>query len=188
MGGNSINIREIYMKITAELNYLRMAPRKVRLAADAIRGKRVPEAERALRFLTRRAAGPLAKLLASAVANAKHNFQLPEEGLYIKNILVNQGPTLKRFMPRAFGRAAPVRKRSSHVSLILDTRSPVPAKPRKNLKKEEPLIRDLTREDIREEFAERPKEEKEMLKTERPKQARGKTTDFVRRVFKRKVI
>lgn len=173
------------MEVKAHLNYLRMSPRKVRLVANLIKGLDTKRAELELQYVGRRSAEPLLKLLRSAVANAKHNFQLPEEGLYIKSILVNQGPTLKRFMPRAFGRAAPVRKRSSHVSLVLDTRSPVLTKQRKNLKKEEPLIRDLIREDIKEEFADEQSKGGRETPKEKPK---IRTPDFVRRVFKRKVI
>lgn len=173
------------MEVKAHLNYLRMSPRKVRLAANLIKGMDTKRAELELQYLGRRSAQPLLKLLRSAVANARHNFQLPEEGLYVKSILVNQGPTLKRFMPRAFGRAAPVRKRTSHISLILDSRSPAAAKPRKAAPKEEPLVRDVTREDLKEEFADdQSKGERETPK-EKPK---IRTPDFVRRVFKRKVI
>ena len=97
-----------------------MAPRKMRLAADLLRGKKINEAERQLKFLDKKAAAPLLKLLKSAVANAKNNFKIKdEEKLYIKNITVNMAPTLKRYMPRAFGRTAPIRKRASHINIIL---------------------------------------------------------------------
>ncbi len=173
------------MEITAQLNYLRMSPRKVRLLANLIKGMEIKRAELELQYAGKRSAEPLLKLLRSAVANAKHNFQLAEEGLYIKNILVNQGPILKRSMPRAFGRAAPIRKRTSHVYLVLDTRAPVKIKPRKLSKKEEPLVREVTREDIKEEFADdQAKAEREIPKA-KPK---SRTPDFVKRVFKRKVI
>lgn len=109
------------MKITAELNYLRIAPRKVRLVARAIRGKSVPDAERALKFLVRRAASPLEKLLRAALANAKQNFQVSDpELLVVSDVTVNQGPMLKRSRPRARGRAFPIHKHTSHVRLVLE--------------------------------------------------------------------
>lgn len=112
-------------RIRAELNHLRIAPRKVRLIADLIRGKRVLEAERVLRFAGRHAAEPLAKLLHSAVANARHNFQIVDSAsLTIAEIRVDGGPVLKRTEPRAFGRASQIRKRTSHVTLILTSSAP----------------------------------------------------------------
>ena len=106
-------------EITAKLRYLRMAPRKVRVVANSIRGKSVREAETMLRFTPRRAQTPIRKLLLSAIANAKHNFQIQPETLVIKSIRVDQGPVLKRRLPRARGMATPIRKKSSHIVLIL---------------------------------------------------------------------
>lgn len=106
--------------IKAHLKYLRIAPRKVRLVADAIRGREVNEAERILKFLPKRASRPLVKLLTSALADAKHNFHIGKSSLYIKSIRVDAGPMLKRYMARARGRASIIRKRTSHVSMILD--------------------------------------------------------------------
>ena len=107
------------MKITAKLNHLRIAPRKVRLVADIIRGRDVKEAEIQLKFLARRAAEPLLKLLNSAVASAKHDFQIEEENLYVLKTMVDEGPTLKRSHPMSRGRAYPIMKRSSHITIIL---------------------------------------------------------------------
>lgn len=106
-------------EITAKLRYLRASPRKVRLVADAIRGKTVEEADTQLRFLYKGAAQPIRKMLASSVANAKHNFKIERKSLLIFSIRVDEGPTLKRWRARAFGRAAPIRKRTSHVTLVL---------------------------------------------------------------------
>ena len=108
------------MKATARLSYLRMAPRKIRLVADVLRGKRANEAQVLLRFIGRRAAEPMLKLLHSAIASAKKNFQLEESNLYISKITVDEGPKLKRFRPRARGRAYPIQKKTSHITLILD--------------------------------------------------------------------
>jgi len=96
-----------------------MSPRKVRLVVDAVRGMSVTAAETKLTFLPKLAAYPVRKLLLSAIANAEHNFQLKKEDLSIKTIVADGGPTLKRSRPRAFGRAAPIRKRTTHITLVL---------------------------------------------------------------------
>lgn len=108
------------MKVKAHLKNLRISPRKVRLVADLIRGLEVSEAKAQLSFLIKRSSLPLLKLLNSAIANAKHNFKLDENNLYIAEIFVNEGPTLKRIMPRAMGRAFQIRKRTSHVTIVLE--------------------------------------------------------------------
>lgn len=107
------------MEIKANLKYLHIAPRKTRTVADMIKGKSAVEAEAVLKFLRKRASIPVLKLLKSAVANAKHNFNIERENLRIKSIRVDQGPVMKRFMPRARGMAAPIKRRQSHVAIIL---------------------------------------------------------------------
>ena len=108
------------MPVTAKLKYLRIAPRKVRLVADLIRGKRIEEARNILNFTIKKAAPPLLKLLRSATANAKNNFQLDESNLYIAKILVDEGPKYKRWRARARGRAEEIQKKTSHVTVVLD--------------------------------------------------------------------
>lgn len=104
----------------AQLNNYRQSPRKMRLVADAVKGKTVAEARAALAFMPKAAASPLLKLLLSAVANAKANGEVAEEaGLRIKDFRVDGGATQKRFMPRARGSAYRIRKRTSKVTLIL---------------------------------------------------------------------
>lgn len=102
----------------AELNNYRQSPRKVRLVADAVRGKKIEEAITNLSFLPKRSALPLQKLLASALANAK-NLSLPLENLIIKEITVDTGATLYRRRPRSRGMANPIRKRTSHITVVL---------------------------------------------------------------------
>jgi len=108
------------MPTTAKLRYLRIAPRKVRLVADLIRGKSVEEAQIILNFTQKRAASPILKLLKQATTNAKNNFQLKEENLFISKILVNEGPKLKRVFPRARGSADTIQKKASHIILVLE--------------------------------------------------------------------
>jgi large subunit ribosomal protein L22 len=104
---------EAYLK-----NY-RQSPRKVRLLADLVRGKSVERALSELSFMPKRAAGPLKKLIESAVANAEHNFNAKKEDLIVKEITVDSGVTLKRWRPRAFGRASSIHKHTSNVFVRL---------------------------------------------------------------------
>ena len=105
---------------TAKLNNLRMAPRKVRLLVDLIRGMDVTSALIQLKFSKKAAAEPMFKLLQSAIANAKHNAQLDDATLVVSTAYVDEGPTLHRWKPRAFGRASRINKRTSHVTLIVE--------------------------------------------------------------------
>jgi large subunit ribosomal protein L22 len=103
----------------AHANYVRIAPRKAQLVVDLIRGKSVGEAIAILRHTPKAASPIVEKLLNSAVANAEHNYQMNVERLYISQAYVNQGPTLKRYRPRAQGRAFPIKKRTSHITLVV---------------------------------------------------------------------
>jgi len=105
--------------VTATAKYVRSSARKARLVCDHIRGKSVPEARAILAFAPRGVARDWSKLLESAVANAEHNHELIGEELWIKEIHADVGPTLKRFRPRAQGRATPINKRTSHLSIAL---------------------------------------------------------------------
>lgn len=109
--------------VMAHLRFLRMSPRKVRLVASAVQRMPAVTAIDYLKVMPKAAARPVSKLIASAVANAGHNFQIAKEDLVIQQVLVNQGPTLKRFRPRAFGRAGAIRKRSCHLSVTLMERA-----------------------------------------------------------------
>lgn len=111
------------MDVHAFLRSLRISPRKVRLVIDAVRGKSVKDADIRLSLMNKGAALPVLKLLRSAIANAEHNFKLASESLYIKSITADGGPTLKRSRPRAFGRSAPIRKRTTHLSIVLGDRA-----------------------------------------------------------------
>lgn len=103
----------------AQLKSLRMSPRKVRLVVDLIRGLEVDKALAQLAFSKKDAARPVKKLLESAIANAVHNKSMKREGLMIEGGFVDEGRAIKRWQPRAFGRANPLRKRSAHITLIL---------------------------------------------------------------------
>ena len=164
------------MPVTAKLRYLRIAPRKVRLVADLIRGKPVEEAQTILNFLTKKAAGPMLKLLRQAAANARNNFQLDESNLYISKILVDEGPKYKRWIARARGRADEIQKKTSHLTIILDeiVKKPKKVKKAKKVKKVE-------------EVEKVPKIEKPKFRPEveipKPKIEKG-----IRRIFRRKAF
>ncbi|WP_449538482.1 50S ribosomal protein L22 [Ferdinandcohnia sp. Marseille-Q9671] len=107
------------MQAKAVARTVRIAPRKVRLVADLIRGKQVGEAIAILR-LTPKAASPVVeKVLNSAIANAEHNYEMDANNLVITEAYVNEGPTLKRFRPRAMGRASQINKRTSHITIVV---------------------------------------------------------------------
>jgi large subunit ribosomal protein L22 len=108
------------MEVKAKLRFVRMGPRKARLVADLIRGKGSEEALNILRFTKKAAAKVVGKLLKSAIANATQNKAIDVDRLYVKQITVDQGPMMKRFMPRALGRATMIRKKTSHIQIVLD--------------------------------------------------------------------
>ena len=107
------------MKVKVRLSNLRTAPRKTRLVIDLVRGKKAVEAQTILSFTVNKTARPLLKLLNSAIATAKHDLQLDESNLFISEIFASEGPKLKRWHPMSRGRAFPIIKRSSHITLVL---------------------------------------------------------------------
>ena len=118
------------MEIKAIARHIRMSPRKVRLVIDLIRGMDVFRAQTQLKFMKKSASEPVLKLLNSAIANAQHNFQVDASSLVIKTITADGGPVLRRWMPRAFGKATPIRKPTTHISIILEEKSVIRSKER----------------------------------------------------------
>ncbi|MGI6160991.1 MAG: 50S ribosomal protein L22 [Christensenellales bacterium] len=100
--------------------YVRISTRKVKIVIDLIRGKSVDEAKAILMYTPKAASAVVAKVLNSAVANAENNMDLSRDSLYVAEVFADQGPTIKRYRPRAKGSAYPILKRSSHVTVILD--------------------------------------------------------------------
>ncbi|MDO4492933.1 MAG: 50S ribosomal protein L22 [Clostridia bacterium] len=100
--------------------YVRISSRKVKIVIDLIRGKSVREALAILEYTPKAATEPVMKLLKSAIANAENNLDMNREDLYVAEVYANQGPTLMRFRPRAQGRASRIRKRTSHITIVLD--------------------------------------------------------------------
>ncbi|HHW58189.1 MAG TPA: 50S ribosomal protein L22 [Clostridia bacterium] len=107
------------MEARAIAKYVRISPRKVRLILNLIRGKHVDEALAILRFTPKRASGIVTKVLKSAIANAENNHGMNRDNLYVVKAVADEGPTMKRVFPRAMGRADVMRKRSSHITIVV---------------------------------------------------------------------
>lgn len=154
------------MQVKAVSKYIRVSPRKARIVADTIRGQKALRAFDTLKFTPRIAAKLISKTLKSAVANAEHNLQLNKEDLIVKSIMIDEGPTLKRFRPVAKGASHAINKRTSHISIILDDGK---TEEKKSVKKK-------IKEDIKPEVTKEKKIEKEVptQKTGTPTEASGK--------------
>lgn len=107
------------MEAKAVARYVRIAPRKVRVVMDLVRGKSIADALTVLRFTPKAASPIIEKVLKSAVANAEHNYDMDVNNLVVSQAFADQGPTLKRFRPRAQGRASRINKRTSHISIVV---------------------------------------------------------------------
>ncbi len=107
------------MRVRAQAKFVRQSPYKVRRVLDLVRGLPVHEAEHVLRLTQRGATEPIAKVLKSAVANAEHNHALDSEDLVVAEAFADEGPTLKRYRPRARGRASRILKRTSHITIVV---------------------------------------------------------------------
>lgn len=116
------------MKVRAHARYIRQSPYKVRRVLDLIRGLPVEEAEQVLAFTPRAASEPILKVLRSAVANAEHNHALDADELVVAEAYADEGPTLRRFRPRARGRATRIRKRTSHITVVVAEHSDLDAR------------------------------------------------------------
>ncbi len=164
------------MKVKVELKHLRIAPRKVRLVADLVRGKKVDKAQAILKFTIKRGADKILKLLNSAIANAKNSFELDSTNLYISKITVDGGPMLKRWRARSRGMAAPIEKRTSHITIILDE-----INPSKKVKKVV-QAKKTVEASVKEVKAEKPKL-RPVVEKIKPKEIKG-----LKRFFRRKSI
>jgi large subunit ribosomal protein L22 len=121
------------METRASAKYIRVSPQKARLVVDLVRGKDVADAQQILDYSPKAAARIVSKILSSAIANAEHNNGLNPDVLYVAGAYVDEGPTLKRFRPRAMGRATRINKRTSHITLVLDERESRPGAKRRRL-------------------------------------------------------
>lgn len=108
------------MEAKAVARYIRISPQKARLVADVVRGREVEEAINTLRFMPKKGAEILRKVIESALANASQNSAIDVDTLYVKSVFIDGGPTLKRIRPRAMGRANRILKRTSHITVVLE--------------------------------------------------------------------
>jgi large subunit ribosomal protein L22 len=183
------------MQVSAQLNNLRKSPRKVRLVANMLKGISVKDADEQLKFLVKGSVPSLGKLLKSAVANAENNLGLDKDNLFIKDVIVNESKKLKRWLPRAHGRASLLLKRTSDIKIILEEL--VEGKGRKKIKKQEikdiKAVKGVETEKKEKEKTEESKEEKKEIVKERvekefvdEKKKAEKSKGFLKRVFRRK--
>ena len=163
-----------------QLKSIRLAPRKVRVVVSFVKGKNVLKALEQLAFLDRRPAEPMMKLLKSALANAEHNFNMVPSNLYIKEFFVDEGVKLKRFRPKAYGRAGEVQKKTSHVRLVL-------AEKVVGLKAEKKVEKKHEHDHESDHIHAKPKSDKPEVKTELGKKE-GTTAGPKRRFFQRKSV
>jgi len=175
------------MQVTAQLKNLRIAPRKVRLVSNLIKGLDVTAAKSQLDHLVKRSAKPISKLLDSAVANAANNFGLIRENLFIKDVIVNEGIKLKRFRPKGFGTVSPIQKKTSSIKVILEERVPglkvSPPKKEEVVKTEEKFEAEAPEKKTKVEAVKKTKPE---MKKEIGK--KGLFSKIAKRFFRRKAI
>ncbi|MBP9727853.1 MAG: 50S ribosomal protein L22 [Candidatus Moranbacteria bacterium] len=176
------------MKVRATLNNLRIAPRKVRLVTHALIGVDTREALLQLRKMVKKSSDPLYTLLHSAVANATNNFGLDESNLYVESIAVGDGLRLERWLPRAFGRATPLIRRGSNVTIILEERIEGKNRTAKktpkvvtSVKKSTDIEGDTEKKEEKVSKGVKPEFKKEVIKGDKP--AGGKV---VKKMFQRK--
>jgi large subunit ribosomal protein L22 len=169
------------MQKTFYLNYLRIAPRKVRLVADLIRGKKAIDAMSILNYVKKRAAKDLMKLIKSGITSFAIEKRVPKEYLVIKEIQVNEGPRLKRYLPRAYGRASLILKRSSHIKLVLESLDGY-----KELTDKE--IEELIKKNKKKEKSEKEQKEEKQIREFEQKEQKSKFDIIIPKIFRRKSI
>ena len=173
------------MKVHATLNNLRIAPRKVRLVTHALIGVDTREALVQLSKMVKKSSQPITTLLGSAIANATNNFGLAEDNLYIEAIRVGDGLRLERWLPRAFGRATPLIRRGSNVTIILEERIEGKDRTEKKQPVEKVVVKESETDEIKDEKkgvqTMKPELKKEMIKGAKP--TGGKV---VKKMFQRK--
>ncbi|MCX6702856.1 MAG: 50S ribosomal protein L22 [Candidatus Wolfebacteria bacterium] len=165
---------------TVKLNHLKISPRKVRLVTQSIRGLAVSEAEAQLLLRHKKAAEPIIKLLRSGIANVKNRNEMDLKSLFIKEIRVDSGPVMKRHMPRAMGRATGIKKKSSHITLVLGELES-PKEPRFTIVKKEKISKSKA-EKIQKENKPKDKPGEDIVAKSSPKKG------FMKKVFSRKAI
>lgn len=175
------------MEISAKLSYLRIAPRKVRLLADLVRGKSVKEARTLLNFAVKKGSLPVLKLLNQAASSAVNNFQLDQDNLYISKVTVDEGPKYKRWRPRSRGQAYEIQKKTSHIILVLNEKVKTKKKTKKGAEAKTEKTEIAPEKAAKAESAvkEKPKMEKSKPGIEL---AKPRTEKGAKRIFRRKAF
>lgn len=169
------------MEIKVINRFLKVSPRKVRLVAGLVRGLDAEPALAQLKFSPKDAALPVAKLIQSALANAVENHKLKRDNLFVKEIKVDGGPITYRWLPRAYGRATPLRKKSSHLTVVLGERVPTETKAEKTEKKKDDMVKVNDLDELKSlDMEEKPADH--FMKEEKIRTKKG----FAKRIFSRK--
>ncbi len=168
------------MEIKAKARHIKISPKKVRLVVDVIRNLKALDALDQLKYITKAASKPLEKLLKSAVANAENNFEIKKDTLKIKEIRVDEGPTIKRWRPRAYGRATTIRKRTSHVSVVLEGEGDIKKKKKNSNNKKDDIVKV---KDLKKGLDNKDQHDH---KTSSKKPAKKQSGEKVKKVFQRK--
>ncbi len=177
------------MEVKARANYQHISPKKARLVADAVKGMDLDKALNQLEFIQKKASGIILKALKSALANATHNFNMDEDNLFVKNIIVNEGPTLKRQKARAMGRAMLIRKRRSHIEIVLEQKEKRAVKKKTGETIEEPDIKEVSKDEISDkDDISKGKEQKPKDKDRIDKENQKKKSHPVKKMFRRKNV
>jgi large subunit ribosomal protein L22 len=168
------------MQVRAQLKSLRISPRKVRLVSRVIKGMDATVGAFQLEHVIKRTSKPMLKLLNSALANAKNNFKLAKENLYIKDVIVDEGIKLKRFRPKGFGMASPIEKKTSHITIVLEEK--VPGMKSNEIKEEKiEKVDRVEKAEIKSKTSAKPEVKKEIKK-------KGLLGGIGRKFFRRKAI
>ena len=187
------------MKVTAELNNLRVAPRKSKLVADLIIGMDAKVALSQLDVTVKKSSEYIYKLLASAIANAENNFGLSKDNLYVFDVVVGAGQTMKRWMPKAYGRAGKILKRTSRIRIVLEerveglgrkTKEQMEKEKEDRLKSREKKSKDAIAEETAKDSKKNPKKNEKVVekeaKTEDKAKKGGETKGLMTKIFRRK--
>jgi large subunit ribosomal protein L22 len=173
------------MRVNAKLNKIRIAPRKIKLVTDFIEGLDVARALEQLDATVKTGVRPIEKLLLSAISNGENNFGIDRDNMYIYRITVGAGPALKRWMPKAFGRAGRILKRTSQIELILEERVPGKGRKTKEQMEKEKKAREAKKKKIEKEAEEKRAEEKKEEKKNEPAFEKTAESKEVKKVEKK---
>ncbi|HYE22078.1 MAG TPA: 50S ribosomal protein L22 [Verrucomicrobiae bacterium] len=190
MAKEAVKTKEVKKDVKAFARYIHVSPRKLRLVADLVRKSKVEDALEQLRYSSKNAALPIAKVINSAIANAVHNFNYKKEDLVVKSITVDGGPVYRRMEPRAQGRGFIVRKRTSHINVVLESRPSQARKNRRSIFSLKPRVQEVETSDKPEKELKAGKQDggkaKPVTGPKSDQKIKQNLVDLKRRLFNRK--